>query len=320
MNQILSMNGGMDTGKPVKMTMPTGSTKQPLDIKTTVLIFGIALIIFGFIIMLSGILEIVFSANKKVSDEFPKFEVSEIEGVLYITIQHNKPIEKVTYRWGQDFESNVEATFENNMIVPLELPAGDNILHLIVTDSDGNTKVFQRNFTGPELKDTSLPTIDLTQIESKLHIVAMSKSNTNMDYLTYRWNNEPEIRVNAEGSDKTNIEVDIIIPKGQNILTVRAVKANGVEHVYEKTIEGIVKPVIDIKKTSNSFDVIVKHDSGIKDIEIILNGRKRKLSEDQFGPNKKIIERSFLFEQQVNTIKITATSWDGAIETKEFQG
>lgn len=323
MNQILSINGGMDIGKPSGFNVPTNNKKEPLDIRTTVLIFAIVLITFGIIITTSAILGIIFSGNNNDSSlDWPKFETEEIEGVLYVTITHNKVIDKVTYKWGNGFETEEPGNGEKIITLSINIPAGDNILNMVVIDNESFSKRFEKSFIGVETVDELKPKIDLSRINSKLTIIATVDMNDDakLAYLTYRWNNEQEIRIDAT-NNKSTIETQIVVPKGQNSLTVKAVKENGVFEERTQQILGSVKPVIDIKKTNDSFNIIIKHDSGIRSADIKCNGKVVALTEDHFGPDKKVVELSArLTPGIVNTISITAISWDGAEEIKEYQG
>lgn len=76
------------------------------------------------------------------------------------------------------------------------------------------------------------PTIyveNVSETEVKLQVT----HNKNLEKVTYQWNNEEPVELNAKG--KRSIEQTIEIPTGENVLTVYAVDENGQEISYPRT-------------------------------------------------------------------------------------
>ena len=72
--------------------------KRPTDIKKIILIFCIAILIFGVLLGVIGIVQLV-NSSKPVSTNKPIIEVEKYdENSVRISITHDKPISKITYK------------------------------------------------------------------------------------------------------------------------------------------------------------------------------------------------------------------------------
>ena len=112
MNQILSMNGGMDTpgGGNSNNYYNNNRQSQPLETGTTVRIFAIVLIVFGLLMAIAGIVNIATVDRNQNVEEWPKFESEQLENNLIVIISHDKVIDKVVYRWNSETEKEIPGT------------------------------------------------------------------------------------------------------------------------------------------------------------------------------------------------------------------
>lgn len=306
MNQILSMDGGIGT---------PNRSGNPLQTNTTVMIFAIIMIIFGLAMTGIGIFGLLTGGEKVATDEWPKFEAYQEENILYLTISHNQIIDKVVYYWNNGFEKEVQGEQTKHLVVSIEVPTGDNILNLKSIDINGKEDVYQKSFTGTEVADSAKPVIELSIIGSKLNIVAKTTTETPLAYLTYKWNNDQETRIDAT-NDKLMIETQTAIAKGENTIVITAVKENGVTVTETKTFKGAVKPTINVNQEGSKLKVTIEHESGVESANITFNDRPVALTSDRFGEDKKKVEFSLpLKSGQQNTISIEAKSCDGTTET-----
>ena len=93
-------------------------------------------------------------------------------------------------------------------------------------------------------------------------------------YVTYRWNDDEEIRVDVSEEDKKKIEFEIDIKKGQNDIVVVAVDANNRTAHKEQSFTGVTKPDITVTISADKKSVEIKcfHENGIKEIGLNING------------------------------------------------
>ena len=319
MNQILSMNGGMDTpgGGNSNNYYNNNRQSQPLETGTTVRIFAIVLIVFGLLMAIAGIVNIATVDRNQNVEEWPKFESEQLENNLIVIISHDKVIDKVVYRWNSETEKEIPGTGERNMQVNLNVPVGENILILKSIDVDGKETIYQKSFTGIEVGDPTLPEIELTLIGTKLNIVARTTTQTPLAYLTYQWNSEQETKIEASTDyDKAMLQTQTAIPKGKNTIKITAVKENGVSDTVTRKFIGALKPTITVNQQEGRLNITISHESGIESAKVVFNDRNIALSSDRFGQDKQTVNFSVaLKEGQENTIYIEATSCDGSTET-----
>lgn len=321
MNQILSMNGGFEAPNGGNMNMNNpfggGNGRGPLETRTTVLILAIVLIVFGVAMAGMGIFGLVngLSGKNQPTEEWPKFDAQQDENTLYITVSDIVTIDKMVYYWNNGFSTEVPGEGTKHLMATINVPAGENILNLKSIDVNGKETSYQKSFTGTEVTDQEKPVIDLSLIGTKLNIVAKTTTQTPIAYVTYQWNNDQETRVDAT-DDRTTIETQTAIPKGENTITIIAVKENGISHTVKRTISGLVKPDIKVDQQDNKLKIKISHESGVKSAKIVFNDRNVSLTKDRFGEDKKEVELTLTLKQgQQNTIYIEAESCDGAKDT-----
>lgn len=316
MNQILSMDSNNPSfGNNYNNNMNGGNNKK-LDTKTSKRVFAIGMIIFGLVMFISGLLGVInyFSVPKDMGIQYPTFAMSQNDNILTISIQNDVPIDVVEYSWNNGRVSEILGNNSLEITRDITIPEGNNVLNINIIDVNGKVTTKTESVVGPVIEDTTKPEIDVVVIGSKLNIIAKTTTNTKLSYLTYRWNDDEEIRIEATG-DKTTIETTVDVLNGTNTLTIVAAKENGISTERVDEYEGIKKPVIEVKKDSDGLYLLVKitHESGIKSVNIQLNGKNQVVTQDQLG--KPELDLKFRLKEQNNTLKIEATSMDGSTET-----
>lgn len=322
MNQILSMNGGMEpqNNRPTDLFGGGNNNNNrggTFDTKTSVMIFAIVLIVFGVAMLSVGAFNLIssLSGNGDASSDWPRFEAEQDENTLIVTISDIQIIDKVAYHWNNDFEKEIQGDGLKHFMVTLDVPAGTNTLSLTSTDINGKETTYQKTFIGTEAVDNVKPELDLSIIGSKLNIVAKTTTDTPLAYVTYKWDDGQETRVDAT-LDKSMIETQTTIQKGTHTVVITAVKENGVSQTETKTFTGSLKPTITVNQVGTSLKVTLEHDSGIQSADIKFNGRNVVLSSDRFGAEHKTVEFTLNIKSaQENTLTITATSVEGSVET-----
>ena len=265
---------------------------------------------------ISGLLGIIdyFSGPETPAIDYPVLVTSQNDNILTISIQNDVPIDVIEYSWNNGRVLEIMGNSSLALTRDITIPEGNNVLNLNIIDINGNVTTKTETVIGPVIVDTTKPEIDVVVVGSKLNIIAKTVSKTKLSYLTYKWNNDEEIRIDATG-DCMTIETNIDVLEGSNTLTIVAVNENGISNEKIDQYEGIKKPVTEVKKDADGLYLLVsiKHDSGIKSVNIQLNGRNQVVSADQLG--KPELDLKFRLKEESNTITIEATSMDGAVGT-----
>lgn len=289
----------------------TSSPKKggPLEINTILRIFAILCIIFGCIIVGQASFAILTQGENE-SQSVPLVEISQDGDKLLINVKHDKIIDKIIYSWNENQETVLQGKGRIELEETITLPVGINTLSLKVTDIDGKTVSYNKTYELEE-GDVISPEIELLVESSKVKIVA--KDETELDYITYYWNNEDETKVEAREDSPKQIEEKIDILKGENTLTIIAVDKASNETIKEQTFKGVKKPVIDLAREGNELIVKVTDEEGIQKIEYTLNGVYYSTDASNTGNplNSKEVEFRQKLENGENKITITAYSISG---------
>lgn len=243
-----------------------------------------------------------------VTKEEAKIEVVQEETQAIIKVTHTKAIEKIIYSWNSGKETTIKGTGEANVEETIPLPAGQNTLHIKVIDIENGETTYEGEFASESGADILNPVIKLdVTTEKKLRITATDE--TSLDFITYRWNDSEEVKVDANPEDNKKIEVDIEILKGVNDLTISAVDSNNNTTTETKSFTGLTKPEVTIIVSADKLtaQVTVKHDNGIKEIKLSLNDVEYPVPVEG---NPKEFAFNINLAQGQNKIVVTSTSVD----------
>jgi hypothetical protein len=306
-NQILDYNPSK-SGK----SSSSGSDK-------IVRFFAIMLILFALCLVASGIYRI-YSSNIVTGEEVataPEAEITTVQtdSTLKISVTNTVAIEKLVYSWNNSSETTVKGTGETTLEKEIQLPAGTNLLHAKVIDVDGNETTYEKQFTAENGADILNPVITLKVTdERKLKITVTDE--TELDFMTYRWNYDDEVEVKATG-DKKTIETEIDILKGSNDITIVAVDSSSNTTTETKNYTGLTNPDITLTLSADkkSVTVAVKHENGIKGITGSLNGQDFNVDGIEEGTTDLTFDLNLV--EGTNQIKVVATSVDGTEKTAE---
>lgn len=300
MNQILYTNDQKKKG-------------GPLEIKTILIIFAVLCMLFGIILIGKAVYSMV-TKKGATSQNVPLVEVNKENASLIIDIKHDKIIDRIIYNWNDTQEFVLLGKGRKEIQEIIDLPVGNNILNLKVTDIEGKTVSYSQSYELEE-GDVIKPEIELLVESAKVKIVA--KDETALDYILYYWNSEDETRVDVREGSLKQIEEKIDILKGENTLTIVAVDKAGNETTKEQIFKGVKKPKIDIAKSGNEFIIKVTDEEGIQKIEYVLNGIYYSTDPQKTGTplNMKELEIKQPLQQGENKITIKAYNISG-LETE----
>ena len=333
MNQILDYD---DEGNSNNYKAPKGgnygSGKTPTSDKV-VKVFAFLMIILAVALIGSGAYSLVknkkdssikIEANANKSNEVKadiNTEIDEENGKVIINIKSPVIISKVIYNWDQGTESVVSGENSKTLEKSIDLPSGSHSLNVQVVDVDNNKTTESIPIESSSGIDTTAPDITLeVTANKKLSIVATD--DTEISFVTYRWNEEESTTVRAESEGQKEIKFELDIPKGQNTITVVAVDSSESANTKSatKNLKGVTVPEITYGLPSNDTSVIeftCSHENGIKSIYYTFDGKdyEYQASEDNISTSISFTQASV---EGINKISITVTSVDDTSYTEAF--
>ena len=282
------------------------------DTKKIVLFFAVSLIIFGFILFGQGVYGIVKKDSTQVNKDDETTTISlqqNNSGEVIINVNSQTIISELIYYWNSEASQTISGNGNTTMQQIITMPAGQNTLTVKTIDVNGKQKTETQTFK----LDVDKPNISLSVIGNKIKIAVDSKAD--LAYITYKWNNEQEKKMDMTTfEDKTKFETEIEIPKGKNTLMITAVDIYENKSEKSQEINGISKPVIEptINEPYITFTV-TSEDDDIKTIEFFYNGKNYKITEDAIkkSQNAKKVSYKLTLEKGKNTLIVKATTQNG---------
>ncbi len=315
MNQILDYN-------------PSGQkSRKPGSSNKIVKVFAICLIVFAIaIIAIAAMTSNKNNAVTKTNTGNNKTQatisaVQKEDGILLFHVSSEYGLESIIYSWNETSEQEVKCSGEKEKDIEIQLPAGENSFYAKVIDNQQNETIYENTYTAENGKDILKPSIELTVTnDKKLKIVVTDE--TSLDFITYRWNDEDENKIEVNPDTPKTITTTLEIPHGKNDITVVAVDSSNNTNTEQKVYNGLTKP--EIKFVLNDEDkskvtVVVTHEVGIKGISGTMNNSEFRIEESQITGNN--VNFELTLSQGLNVIQVSASSTDGTENTaeKEFQ-
>ena len=286
-----------------------------LEIDKILMFFAIAILVFGVVLVGEGTYATIKKSEytSQVANAAPVASIEREGQYLVIKATHIKPIEAITYNWNGEKDTEVIINGENRTSITekIDLPAGNNTFNIEVTDVTGKSTTYNKEFSIETGRDIAKPKIDMNIVGNYIKLTITDE--TELSYVTYRWNDDNETEVKPTGADNKTIEVNVDILKGKNTFTVIAVDSSNNTTKREETFEGRTKPTIEVYADGDSFLIIAKHDTAIDHIEYNLNGQDYTVNNT---PGPEMQHRQKMVDGY-NKIVIKAYSTEDTVETYE---
>ena len=302
MNQILSIEDTKKKNKKSKkQKMPKNS--GPIAIESILKFFAIAILIFGIFMIGSGSYSMYTNSQEDIANVKPTIQVEENETEISLRVSHSRALSKVTYKWNNDEEVELQASGKKDVSQTIEIPTGENTLTIYAQDENGQETTYQKSYT---LEGDI--TIDFALDGNNIKVTASGKNE--LSYMTYRWDEEEETRVDI---NNTQIEQSIEIPKGQHTLTVIVVDENNTTETKEQEVKGVTKPHLEITTDgSSNFIIKVSDEEGLKRLEFTVNDTDKYKLELE---GRTELEYQWPIEEGENILDVTVFNQSDVTET-----
>lgn len=245
------------------------------DINKIKIFFAIVLIIFGVSLAGGGTWGLVTKFNsgqKLIVGTKPQVETNIFEDdQILIKVTHDKAIEKILYSWNDEADNIILGRGRSSLEELIEMPVGENLLNIRVIDIAGEETSHIQTYSLSSGVDIQKPTIELSVVGSNIKIIAQDE--TEISYITYRWNNEEEQTVNTTDLTGMKIEVTVPIIRGENSLTVIAVDANNNTETKIEKFNAVSRPTIKVTQYANKLTITIEDEQGLEKVEYNLNGQ-----------------------------------------------
>ncbi len=297
---------------------PNKNSKKSSNSDIIVRVFAVILVIFSLCLLGSGVYSIMKNKETEKQTEvkptYANIEMVQEGDQAVITVTHDKIIESMVYSWNSDAERSVKGDGQKKLEKTLDLPAGQNTLYIKVIDVNGVETSAHQEFTAESGVDIMNPVIslDIVNGEEEKMLKITATDETKIDFLTYRWNNEEEIKVEASEDNDQEIVVEIPIMRGKNDITIVAVDSENNTTTETKSYTGLTKPEITVTLSVDGSTLIIKatHENGVKGVYYTLNDNPYEGSFEEQG-NPKEVEFTQVLDEGYNRLILTVTSVDG---------
>mgnify|MGYP004522070223 CR=1 FL=1 len=302
MNQILSTS------------MPSNNKKirnrKSVQIGSVLKVFAIALAIFGIFMLGTGAYAIYKNQTAEQEQNIePTISIeNKTDTTILLKVTHKKNIEKLEYGWNDEEKTVVNGNNGKYLEKEIKVPSGTNTLHVVVQDEDGKEMTYEKQY---EIESN----INIEVSGNKIKITY--EGDTPLSYMTYRWDEEEEKRI--ELNDEMEIEQEIEAIKGLHTLTVIVVDEDNNSDIKTQKINGVSKPkiVLDVDDQKEHFVIKASDDEKIEKVEFRLNQDDNQTYELNLGDeNLKELNYTVPFELQngENIIEVTVYNSNGVSE------
>lgn len=301
MNQILSTENIKEKKK----------RKGPAEISSVAKFFSISILIFGIFIIGTASYSMYKDYQDSQTITKPTVNVSQTgEDTIVLKVLHDKALAKVTYSWKDDEVIDLNVNGRKNIEQEIEIPTGTNILKIYAQDVNGQ----EINFTNTYTREGEI-TLDVTKQEDGNNIIISATGKSELSYLTYRWDEEEETRIDI---NNTQIEQEIEVIKGTHTLTVIVVDVNNNTETKEIEVQGVTKPKLEVAPdaSGNNFVVTMSDEQGLEKVEFIINETKKyRVMLD----GKTEHEFSYPLEEGENKLNVTVYNTSGVTENRKVK-
>lgn len=303
MNQILSTSMPMDSKKKQKQ-----KNGQPIALGSIIKFFGIAILIFGGLLVGVGVYSMTQNpVQQKQENVEPTISIeNKTDNTILLKVMHQKNIDRVEYGWNDEEMTVLYGNNGKYLDEEINIPSGNNTLHVLVVDVDGNEATYDKQYERES-------DINIEVSGNKIRI--KYSGDTMISYMTYRWDEEEEKRVEIQ-NESVDEEIEAI--KGLHTLTVVVVDENNNTDTKQQKINGVSKPKVEVSIDEQKEHFVIKasDEDKISKFSFILNQDDSQeyemdLKDKDFKEIEYILPDSLKLQPGENIIEVTVYNSNG---------
>lgn len=320
MNQILSTDSNQKKKK-------TSRNNQTLDMKRIIIIFSILIIAFALVIVSAKVYGMIKENQKNKDNPIqvlnkPTISIDKTENICTLTVSYDEGLEKISYYW-----NNEDETIEKNMngstipfITQIIIPEGDyNVLYVKATGIDGSVNEIKQEFAVENIQDPNKPKISWFYNDETRKIDIVVESEKGIKNLTYKWEDEEEVKIESTEENQKQLKVTIDAKRGTNPISITATDLEGNTQIKDDIIQGIYAPEIKVQLVNNKTIVInINHDMGFKKAVINVNGQEVVYDENNPQYSKEITNLNTNIDVEPGLVTVKISVYTLEEEDKEY--
>lgn len=319
MNQILSTSMPMDDGRNKKNKhkniidrSPKKKEKKPIAIKGIVKFFAFIILIFGIsMIGIGGYTVYNNQIEQQEENLQPTISIeNKDERTILLKVTHQRNISKIEYGWNEDEKQIVNGNGGKYLEKQINIPSGTNTLKVLITDENGTVVPYEKQY---EIESN----INFEVSGNKIKITY--EGDKEVSYMTYKWNDGEETKVDVSG---TSISEEIDAIKGLNSLTVVVYDIDNNTDTKVQKINGVSKPKLEITldEQRQHFVIVTSDDEKLSKVEFKLDqdeGQFYELNLEAMDLKELEYVVPFEFKDGENLIEVTVYNSHSVTEQSE---
>lgn len=303
MNQILSTSMPVNHNKKQK-----NKSVNTIDTVKIVKFFGISILIFGIFLVGISLYSIIQKQNQQKNENLePTISIeNKTENTILLKVMHQKNIDRVEYNWNDDEPTILNGNKGKYLEKEISIPSGTNTLHVLVVDEDGKESIYDKQYERES-------NINIEVSGNKIKITY--SGDTTISYMTYRWDEEDEKRIEIQ-DNSINEEIDAL--KGLHTLTVVVVDENNNTDTKQQKINGVSKPKVEVTVDDEREHFVIKayDEDKIAKFSFRLNQDENQkyemdVEDKDFKELQYILPDSLKLQPGENTIEVTIYNSNG---------
>ena len=296
MNQIL-----MTENKKKK------KSSGPIEIKGIVKFFAIVIAIFGVVLAGEGSYAIYKEAEDKNPDSVPKVNISRLNDTIILNVEHSTEISKIIYSWNNGEETVLPEgglTAQETILLPNQ----NSVLNLTIEDMNGKQVNYQKEFN-LEGMDITKPTVQIDVADGNNKMTITATDETEIAYLSYQWEGEEPVIVEASSEGQTEIKQELDLTPGTRKINVTAEDINGnIEKIEKEIVATTSVPTMQLIQNAGQITIEASDEDGISEIKLNLNGKQYV---NKIDGEKNIQVGPVNLQEGNNTILLEVTNVNG---------
>ena len=298
MNQIL-----MTENKKKKQKKSSG----PLEIKGIVRFFAIIIMVFGIVLIGESSYAIYKDAEDRNPANMPTVTIGRLNDAAILYVENSIEISKIIYSWN-DGEETVLPEGGFTAQESILLPNQNSILNITIEDMNGKQVKYQKEYL-IEGMDITKPTIEIDVADGSRKMAITAVDETEIAYLSYQWEGEDEVIIEATTEGQTEITQEIELTPGTRKINIIAEDVNGnVEQIEKEIVATTSEPKMQLIQNAGQIIIEASDEDGIQEIKLNLNGKQYV---NQINGEKYIQLGPVSLQDGNNTILVEVTNISG---------